>query len=239
MQNSLGAQTGNAELIHLPSLLAVPLTSTPTLKTFPALADGRAVWQETVSNQSQIVAAALPSLQPVFENRNVVVVTPSMVSYARNAYGLLSLWATNGVQALTEYTSLAPQVVTQTASVSNGVVSGQNFSLVATGFLWIKFDRSQVLDLGLNNSSPINLAAGPNVFGYTQFPDGYSAFQLLRQLGLNNALAARMLDAQSGRWRVALVQGGNLVGDNFPIPTAAVLMVSMANPVNQFSPQSP
>jgi beta propeller repeat protein len=239
MQNSLGAQTGNAELIHLPSLRAVPLTSTPTLKTFPGLADGRAVWLETISNQSQIVAAALPSLQPVFENRNVVVVTPSMVSYATNAYGLLALWATNGVQAVTEYTSLAPQVVTQTASVSNGVVSGPNFSLLAANFLWIKFDRTGVLDLGLNNSSPVNLAAGPNVFGYTQFPDAYSAFQLLRQLGLNNALAVRMLDAQSGRWRVALVQGGNLVGDNFPIPTTAVLMVSMANPVSQFSPQSP
>ncbi len=239
MQDGLGPQTGNARLIYLPSLLAVPLTGTPTLKTFPSLADGWGVWQETVSNQSQIVSAALPSLQAVFQNRNVVLVTPAMVSYAQNAYGLLSLWAGSGVQSVTAYASLVPQVVTQTASVSAGVFSGQNFSLVAGSFLWIKFNTSQVLDLGLNNSSPINLAAGPNVFGYTPFPDAYSAFQLLRQLGLSNALAVRMLDSESGRWRVALVQGGVLAGDDFPIPGTAVLMVSMANPVNQFSPQPP
>jgi beta propeller repeat protein len=239
MQDSLGAQTGNAELIHLPSLLAVFLTGTPILKTFPALADGAAVWQETISNQSQIVSAALPSLQPVFQNRNAVVVTLSMVSYAQDAYGLLSLWATNGVQSITEYTSLLPQVATQTASMANGVASGQDFSLVAGSFLWVQFNSTQVLDLGLNNTSPLNLAAGPNVFGFTPFPNGFSAFQLLRQLGLDNALAVRMLDAESGRWRVALVQGGSLAGDDFPIPSTAVLMVSMANPVNQFYPQSP
>jgi hypothetical protein len=206
MQDSLGAQTGNAELIHLPSLLAVFLTGTPILKTFPALADGAAVWQETISNQSQIVSAALPSLQPVFQNRNAVVVTLSMVSYAQDAYGLLSLWATNGVQSITEYTSLLPQVATQTASMANGVASGQDFSLVAGSFLWVQFNSTQVLDLGLNNTSPLNLAAGPNVFGFTPFPNGFSAFQLLRQLGLDNALAVRMLDAcprrKSGRGRL-------------------------------------
>jgi hypothetical protein len=239
MQNALDARSANATLIHLPSLLAVPLTSTPTLKSFPALVDGALVWQEAISNQSRIVAASLPALEPVFQNRNVVLVTPSMVSNVSNAFALLSLWASNGVQSVTEYTSLTPQVVTQTASISNNVVSGQNFSLVAGSFLWMKFNAQHVLELGLNAPSPINLAAGNNVFGYTQFPHAYSAFQFLRQLGLNNAPAVRMLDAESGRWRVALVQSGALVGDDFPIPSTAVLMVNLANPVNQFTPQAP
>ena len=238
-ENSLGAATGNGRLIHLPSLLAVPVTRTPTMKTFPALADGRAVWQETVSNQASIVAAALPDLQPVFQNQNVVAVTPAMVSYAPNAYSLLTAWATNGIQEVTEYTSLVPQVSSQTASLNNGLPTGPNFSLVAGSFLWIKFNSQQVLDLGVNNNSPLNLAAGPNVFGYTGFPDAYSAFQLLRQLGLNNAQSVRMLDSQSGLWRVALVQNGALVGDDFPIPNVAVLMVALTNPVSQFVPQSP
>jgi len=47
-----------------------------------------------------------------------------------------------------------------------------------------------------------------------------------------------MLDAESGRWRVAEVQNGALVGDNFPIPNVAVVMVGLAHPVNQFVPQS-
>ncbi len=84
----------------------------------------------------------------------------------------------------------------------------------------------------------INLAAGGNVFGYTGFPDSYSAFTLLQQIGAG-AEAVRMLDSESGRWRIAEVQGGSLVGDNFPIPGTAVLMVNVTNAVNQFTPQSP
>jgi len=238
-ENSLGPLTGNARLIHLPTLLAVPVTRTPTMKAFPALADGRAVWQETLTNQSRIVAASLPDLQPVFQNRNTVAVTDAMVAYAHDAYGLLYAWGTNGVQEITEYTSLVPQVSSQTASLANGAPAGVNFSLVSGSFLWVKFNQQQVLDLGVNNNLPVNLAAGANVFGYAGFPDAYSAFQLLRQLGLGNALAVRMLDSQSGQWRVALVQNGGLVGDDFPIPNVAVLMVSLTSPVNQFLPQSP
>jgi len=57
----------------------------------------------------------------------------------------------------------------------------------------------------------------------------------LRQLA-GNALSVRMLDAQSGRWRVAEFQSANLRGDDFPIPNVAVLMVNMSGPVNQFVP---
>jgi len=238
MENSLGPQTGNGRLVHLPSLLTVPVTRTATLKASPALADGWAVWQETPTNLSEIVAVGLPSLQPVFQNRNVVAVTDAMVAYALNAYGLLALWGSNGVQEITQFTALSPQVTTQTAVWTNGAPSGVNFSLVSGSYLWVKFNSQQVLDLGVNNSSPLNLAAGANVFGYTRFPDAYSAYQLLRQLGLGKALSVRMLDSQSGRWLVAEVQNGSLVGTDFSIPNVAVLLLSLSSPVNQFTPQS-
>jgi len=239
MEDSLGPQTGNGRLIHLPSLVTIPVTRTATTKSNPSLADGRAVWQETITNQSRITAVSLPSLQPVFQNRNVVPVTQGMLAYAQNAFQLLSAWGTNGVQSITEYTSLTPSIVSQTAFLTNGTPSGPNFSLVAGSFLWMTFNGSDVLDLGVNSGAPINLAAGPNVFGYTGFPDDYSAFTLLQQLGVNNAQSVRMLDSELGLWRVAEVQGGSIVGDDFQIPGTAVLMVSVANPVNQFTPQSP
>jgi hypothetical protein len=47
-----------------------------------------------------------------------------------------------------------------------------------------------------------------------------------------------MLDAQSGSWLVADVQDGAVVGNDFPIPTVAILMVNMAQPVQQFTPQA-
>jgi beta propeller repeat protein len=239
VEDSLGPQTGNGELIHLPSLITVPITRTVTQKTYPSLADGRAVWQETISDQSQITALTLPSLQPVFQNRNVIAVTPAMLSYAQDAYGLLADWGTNGVSAITEYTSLTPSVASQTAYLTNGTPAGSNFSLVPGSFLWIQFNNRQVLDLGVNSSSALNLAVGANVFSYTGFPDSYNAYSLMQQIGLNNVLAVRMLDSESGRWRVAEVQSGTVVGDNFPIPSTAVLMVSVTNAVSNFVPVSP
>ena len=74
-------------------------------------------------------------------------------------------------------------------------------------FLFVKFNSLQVLDLGINNSSTLNLAAGANVFGYTAFPDGYSAWQLLRQLGPGNVL----LRADAG-CPVGPLAGGGILG---------------------------
>ena len=197
------------------------------------------IWIETVANQSSVVASGLPAIQPVFANQNVVAVTDAMVANVQTAFGLLSLWSSNGVQSVTSYTELVPQIVSQTAMLTHGTPAGTNFNLVSGNFLWIRFDSQRVLDLGMKHSAPLNLASGANVFGYTGFPDSYSAYQLLRQLGLNTARAVRMLDSQSGLWLVAEVLNGNLTGNDFLIPNVAVLMVDVANPVNQFTPQSP
>jgi len=238
LEDSLGAGTGNGRLVHLPTLTTIPVTRTPTLKGSLTLADGNAVWIETTNNQSWVAVAPLPTLQPVFAQHNTVAVTDAMVADAQNAYGLLSLWGPGGVQSVTAYGPLVPQVEAQTALITGGVPGGTDFGLVSGSSLWVGFGADSVLDLGVNNAAPINLAAGPNVFGYTRFPDGYTAFQLLTQLGLANAQAVRMLDAQSGRWVVAEVLDGVLAGADFPIPTVAVVMVEMAAPVTQFTPQS-
>jgi len=239
LENSLGAAAPNPRIIHLPSLAAVTVTHTTTLKSQPTLAEGQVIWLETIASQSSVVAAGLPAIQPVFADQNVVAVTDAMATYAQTAFGLLSLWSSNGVQSVTSYSELIPQVVSQTATLINGVPAATNFNLVAGSFLRIKFDSQKVLDLGMNHSSPLNLASGANVFGYSGFPDAYSAYQLLRQLGLNNARAVRMLDSQSGLWLVAEVLDGTLIGNDFPIPNVAVLMVDITNPVNAFTPHSP
>jgi beta propeller repeat protein len=236
MENSQGPLTENARLIHLPSLIGVSAMRTPTMKQWPSLAAGQLIWQETVSNQSSIQTLPLPALQPVFQNQNMVAVGDALVSYAHNAFGLLSIWGTNGAVSITQYPSLVPAVTQQTAALSNGAPSGANFNLVAGTFLLVSFNSTRVLDLGINNSSSLNLAAGVNVFGYTAFPDGYSAWQLLRQLGPGAASSVRMLDAQSGLWRNAGYSNGSLIGEDFPIPNVAVLMLQVSSPVNQFIP---
>jgi beta propeller repeat protein len=236
--DSLGALTANAQLIHLPSLRSVPLTRSMTAKARPALAGTKLLWQETQNNLASIRMADMPSLQAVFENQNAVAVTPAMASYQQNAFNLLGAWnAQAGVVEITHYTSFVPNVVSQTARWSNGAPAGVNFNLVPGSFLWIRFGNQRVLDLGVNAAGALNLTSGVNVFSHTGFPSQYSAYQLLRQLGLGNARAVRMLDAESGNWRVALVNSGQLAGPDFSIPKVAVLMIDMAAPVNNFKPQ--
>jgi beta propeller repeat protein len=237
-EDSLGPLTANARLVHLPSVTVIPLTRTPTGKARPTLASGRLVWSETENNLARVLSASLPSLQAVFNNQNAVAVTDAMVTYQQNAHNLLATWnAQAGVQELTLFSSLVPNVVAQTVTWNGTGATGPNFSLTAGTFLWIKFGNERVLDLGVNAAGALNLTPGVNVFSHIGFPSQYSAYQLLRQLGLSNARAVRALDAETGNWKVAVVNNGQLVGNDFPIAKVAVLMVDMANPVNSFIPQ--
>jgi hypothetical protein len=56
-------------------------------------------------------------------------------------------------------------------------------------------------------------------------------------MGVAKVKAVRMLDAETGRWVVALVQNGRPIGNDFPIPNVAVLMVDLSAAVSNFRPQ--
>jgi len=238
LEDSLGPLTGNLRLLHLPTLRAVPLTRTLSSKDRPAVVNGRAVWLDTSNNLSRVQVADVPALQAVFQNRNAVAVTPALAAYLPDAYALLNLWhAQAGVQEIMRYTTLVPSVTTETVTWNGSAPSGPNFALTPGGFLWIKFADARVLDLGTSPAGPVNLAAGVNVLSYAGFPSQYSAYRLLTQLGIANARAVRMLDAQSGRWVVAEIQNGRPVGVDFAVPRVAVLLLDVVNAVNNFQPQ--
>jgi beta propeller repeat protein len=237
-EDSLGSLTANVRLIHLPSLASVPITRSMTMKDRPALAAGRAVWLDTENNLSSLLTADLPALQAVFQNQNAVAITDALVANQHDAYTLLTLWhAQAGVEEITRYGALTPSIVSETATWANGAPSGTNFPLTAGGFLWIKFDKSRVLDLGVNSAAAISLPAGTSVLSYSRFPGGYSAYNLLNQLGQGTARSVRMLDSQNGNWVAAQFQNGRPIGTDFAIPGVAVLMIDLAAPVNNFTPQ--
>ena len=94
-----------------------------------------------------------------------------------------------------------------------------------------------MLDLGVNSAGSISLPAGTSVLSYTRFPGGFSAYELLDQLGQATARSVRMLDSQNGNWVAAQFQNGRPVGADFAIPSVAVLMIDLASPINNFTPQ--
>jgi len=238
VEDSFGVQTGNLRLVHLPSLDAVSLTRSGSNKERPALANGKAVWLDTANNLSSVNVVEVPALQAVFENRNIVAVTPTMVTYQTDAFTLLTQWnAQAKVQEITHYTALVPSVTSETAYWTNGAASGTNFKLTAGSFLWVKFGGQGILDLGSGTTNSINLTAGANVLSYAGFPSQYSAYKLLNQLGSSAGRAVRMLDSQSGRWLIAEFQNGKPIGIDFTIPRVAVVVIDMTQPVNNFQPQ--
>ncbi len=235
---SYGIEYSNLRLIHAPSGRIIPVTRTVSKKSAPSIGNGIVAWSEVEQNLATVKTARLPALQAVFENQNAVVVTETIANLASNAFTLLSMWhSAANVDEITVYTSLLPQVEIKRVRWVNGSPSGDNFNLVPGSWLWLRFDTKAVLDLGANNANAINLSAGVNGLSYAGFPNNYSAYKLIRQLGLQNARAVRMLNSESGQWLVAQVHNNSIIGNDFAIPNAAVLLIDMANPVSNFKPQ--
>jgi hypothetical protein len=160
-----------------------------------------------------------------------------MVTHITDAHSLLSLWnAQAGVTSITRFTSLSPIVVSETIQWENGAPTGNNFTLEVGGFLWVKFGQTHILDLGLGFCPVIDLASGENVFNYPCFPDNYTAFKLIQEIGLDKINSLRFLNSGTGRWETALVINNNIVGSNFSIPRIAVVMLDMKVSLNSWKP---
>ncbi len=239
-EDSAGPETGNFVLHHLEAGNSVPLTNSLSAKSNPGLAGGRLVWEEQAGASTAVHKADLPALQPVFRNRNAVVVTASLAERFDTAFALLANWREEaGVGMVKRYHSLAPELVVETAEwdVPGEAPAGENFPLNPGEFLWLRFDQSRLLDLGDRDTETVNLEAGINAFAYSAFPSGYRVSDLVTQLGWENVNAVRLLDAYSGQWRSIVIEDGTLLGADYPVPEVALLLVDLKVPVTEWRPQ--
>jgi len=166
-----------------------------------------------------------------------VAVTDGMASTLQDGFTLLELWNREaGITEITRYTSLVPTVSSDTVNWSGGGPVGDNFALEPGTFLWVRFNQPHVLDLGLTACGALDLVPGTNVLTYTCFPDQYSAYELIGEIGTENLDGVRMLDAETGRWRVASAVDGTIVGEDFAIPRIAVVMIEMKTEITAWKP---
>jgi beta propeller repeat protein len=237
-EDSQGVSAVNLRILHFSNRACLNLTNDQTLKEKPALASGKVVWQAAHNGSSKIMMGSLPNLQAVFKNMNAVALTEGMASRQSDAFTLLRLWNTQaGVQGIMRYSSLVPVPVVESADWENGQPSGVNFALEPGDFVWVRFADAKILHLGQGGGcTAIDLYSGTNVFSYWCFPDHYSAFSLIRELGEDNIQSVRMLDAGTGTWTVAAVENNSIIGEDFIIPRVAVLMLEMKIPVDAWTP---
>jgi beta propeller repeat protein len=235
-EDAAGVQSNNVRALYLPTLAAVQLTNFTSDKLKPVMSSGSLVWQDNRSGTSQVMLGVLPNLQPVFNNQNAVVITPGMVAHQQDAFTLLRLWHSQaGVASVTRYTQLLPAPIPETVSWDTEPV-GPNFNLTAGEFLWVRFGQAQILNLGQDACSPVDLVPGVNVLSYWCFPDHYRAYKLVAEIGMDKINAVRLLDSDSGQWRVAAISGGMIVGDDFEIPPIGMLLLDMQSALNSWVP---
>lgn len=225
------------KLLDLTSLASVQLTNFESRKAAPGIASGKLVWIDGRTGNDRVRVADLPDLQPVFDNNNAVVVTDAMAGEIGDAFTLLTLWNREaGVNEVRRYSALLPSPTSETAQWT-GVPGGANFALESGDFLWVEFDTERILDLGAAACSPVDVPAGISTVSLTCFPDGYTAYKAVQDLGVDNVKALRLLNAKAGRWSVATVlPTGVPLGEDFMIPRVSVLLLDMQAPVAQWVP---
>ncbi|MDA3926313.1 MAG: hypothetical protein PF904_16595 [Kiritimatiellae bacterium] len=239
VDNSMGPDLENLRLMHLGSLRSAPMTHSESKKSFPALLTRHTAWLDVTSAGARVVAGDLPSLRGVYAERNAVPVTQQMLATATTAFDLLDRWRTEAnIIEVATYEQLWPTTVMHRAfRDAEGILQGDDFDLSVGMFVWLGFDRAQLIDFGPAESGSIDLAEGANVMTYSGFPVGYSGFDMMRDIGLENVRALRMHDATSGRWLTVQVDAGQLVGNDFAIPRIAVILVDMEMAVTGWCPQ--
>ncbi|MEM6348141.1 MAG: hypothetical protein AAF927_29945, partial [Bacteroidota bacterium] len=185
-------------VLNVDSAKSVQLTNVEATRKQAVIANGFIYWIEE-RGPDQLVNAPLPDLQPVFDNNNMVSLTAGLLGFHTDAYSVLRKWNEEaGVVSVSRYSQLLPQPVIETAALSSGTPTGPNFALQEGGFLWVEFDKAQVLDLGIGACAEVDLISGVNVVSFSCFPDDYSAYQLLAELGTDTVNAVRVLDAKAG-----------------------------------------
>jgi len=237
-EDSLGALTENLRLMDTQSGSAVSLTRAKSQFVSGSLGNGFAVWTENLANSThRAVASLLPGLQPVSVKSNALAITPALVSGFSSAFQLLMEWGPQaGISSVTTYDSFSP-LLSRTATYAAGATSGQDFPLVAGGFLWVEFDQPNMADLGAGGEGTVALATGLNAFSHAGFPVDASAHRVIAGIGPEKLRGLRFYDAFAARWRaVEVTDAGELIGPDFGIPRVATLLLDMKQALPAWKP---
>jgi beta propeller repeat protein len=228
-EDSLGAETENLVLRDVVTGSSIALTRSPQQHESAGLGNSFAAWVETRGGSRTIVAARLPGLQPVNPRANALAVSQGLVDRYASAFDLLADWGgAGGIRSITHYQSLQP-LVAQTATLTDGVATGDDFPLTAGSFLWAEFDGANMLDLGPAATGPLALAEGLNVFSHTGFPVGMTASRVIDGIGAAKLRGIRLFDSTAGLWRSVEIDGaGRRVGPDFVIPRVATLLIDVS-----------
>jgi beta propeller repeat protein len=237
---SKGIEDPNLAFLDLSGGVGGQLTSHPARQEEPAVGSGLVVWQDGRNGAMQIFVAELAlaelpvevELEPGF---NLVAVGQLMVDAYTSAGGLI-----DGAPAGLEIDHVLGY------SAANGLffeagLTGDDFGLIQGAGLIVYAGRPGTLVIAARGEeTSYALLPGTNHIGMLAVPSGYRAFDLLRSVGLANAIGVRRFDNRTGLWQSAAVRetasGPELVGNNFIVHPGEGLVVTMKSRVDGWRP---
>jgi beta propeller repeat protein len=235
-----GADDPNLSFRLLSSGAGDRLVSDPARQEEPATGDKVVIWQDSRDGKNQIYYApfeteALPveaALKPGF---NLVAVGNWLAGQYPSASAHI---AAKGEELGIERMALQEPLHNTYTEAS---AAGGDFTLAKGAGLVIYVNKPGTLKLAESGeTASYTLLPGTNQIGVLTMPFGYSAYDLMNSLGLDNIQSVRRFDNTTGAWQTVAVRataaGNSLVGANFIIRSGDGLVMTMKNRVDGWMP---
>jgi beta propeller repeat protein len=235
-----GANDPNLSFRDLSSGAGGRLTSDPARQEEPAIATSAVVWQDNRDGKYQIYSAPfatepVPVQADLKQGFNLVAIGDALKSAYPTASALIAGRGSDlGIGRLLFHDQ--PHNTYMEASGSSG-----DFSLVKGSGMVVYAGTPGTLKLAESGeTASYTLLPGTNQIGILTVPFGYSAYDMMRSVGLDNIQSVRRFDTASGAWQTVAVRttgtGNGLVGANFVIQPGDGLIVTMKNRVDGWAP---
>jgi beta propeller repeat protein len=231
-----GADDPNLSFRLLSSGAGERMVSDPARQEEPAIGDKVVIWQDNRDGKNQIYYApfeteALPieaALKPGF---NLVAVGNRLAGQYPSASALITA---KGEELGIERMALQEPMHNTYTEAS---AAGGDFTLAKGAGLVIYVNKPGTLMLAESGeTASYTLLPGTNQIGVLTVPFGYSAYDLMNSLGLDNIQSVRRFDNTTGAWQTVAVRataaGNSLVGANFTIQSGDGLVMTMKNRVD-------
>ena len=216
------------------------LISDPARQEEPAAGDGVVVWQDNRDGKYQIYSAplkaeSLPVEVTLKPGYNLIAVGSRLASAYDTASKFLAAYKDSlNVERILAFDPLHNSYIEATpASGDFPLVKGMALTVYAT-----KEGTLTVADPG--EYATYTLLPGSNQIGLPAVPYGFSAYDLIKSLGLDNVQSVRRFDTDSGLWRSVAIRAGKnsneIVGGNFTLNPGDGLMITMKNRVDGWTP---
>jgi hypothetical protein len=234
-----GLNDPNLSFYDTASGLGALLSGNPARQEEPTLGKGVLLWQDDRDGISQIYwssfqVEALPIAVDIRPGLTLIAVGDKLATAYPTASALLAA-GPNGIviDKIVAYSSMNSAFMDTSTGADSALQKGMAIGLYASspGSL-------DIADSG--EAAQYTLLNGTNYLGMLSVPNGYTAYNLLRSIGLENAQSVRRFNSQTGSWETASVRdvSGNktAAGADFAIRPGDGLIVVMKQRVDGWKP---